>query len=643
MTITNYGTIGNGFVNFPAQPSAQYPIGSGIENMFLGGLWFGGSKGGQINVTTGAIDVSAANRTEGFEFTNGPGSTILERSSLQTSPVYSSSAISHQDFVTEFVDTSLTSGAIIQNHTPLGIKVLLQSYCYNLNFANNWVILNYKIVNIGYRGNNSPIDSIYTGMWTDCVIRNTNITPPGGTAFYNKGADGYIDTLRMAYEYDFNGDPGFTDNYIGIKLLGANPKPVNESVTARTHFTIWQFRNTTDPLYFSPTVDNDNLSNGGRYQKLQGYLRINPEQTITQEQLNVLRSTPNNRSTLVSYGPYKKADGSRYSLNYLTDTLNVVYAVVTAKKYGTDPTTWDSSYQKINLYASAGWAQRAYDNGYKLPAPPDAPFTKVIVEDKKVTLYWAANAEASRDPISNLTDFEGYRLYRTNPGAELSLTSDLTTQLKLIADFDSTGNRYFNNTGFGYIKLNTPMQFSGDTTKYWYKFEFANQLNGFQYIYSITSYDKGDSAQQLGSLESSLLGNTQRIVVGTPANNDENAEIGVYPNPYYGSAYWDGSGAKAEVLRKIYFYNLPSKCDISIWTLAGDLVDKFEHDANTYTGNDIEWFKTYSNGTQKFAGGEHAWDLISRNDQAIATGLYIFTVKDLNTGKIKKGKFLIVK
>ncbi|MBK9334178.1 MAG: hypothetical protein IPM96_17660 [Ignavibacteria bacterium] len=68
MTITNYGTIGNGFANFPNQPSCQYPINSGIENIFVGGIWVGGSKSGQIRVTTGAIDVSSANRGEGFEF-----------------------------------------------------------------------------------------------------------------------------------------------------------------------------------------------------------------------------------------------------------------------------------------------------------------------------------------------------------------------------------------------------------------------------------------------------------------------------------------------------------------------------------------------------------------------------------------------
>lgn len=658
MTVTNYGTIGNGFVNFPNQPSCQYPKGSGIENMFLGGLWIGGYKNGQLYVTTGALDVSAATRNEGFEFTNAAGSGILERSSLPTSSFYRPDAVSHQDFVCDFFDTNLSVGnVVIQNHTPLGTKVLLQSYTYDFNYANFFVLLNYKIINIGYRGNNDPIDSLYLGMWTDCVVRNTNITPPGGTSFYNKGGDGWIDTLRMAYEFDYNGDPGFTNNYIGIKLLGTYPKPYKEATRQRTNFTVWQFRNTTDPVYFSPTTDAQ------RYSKMQGFLA--PGIRIDTNRINFLRQNPGNRSTLVTYGPYRDTSGNPFSLRYVQDTVNIVFGVICAKKNGTDPMNLDTDFQKEILYNNAFWAQRAYngedrnENGrldpgedvngnlfldrYLLPSPPDLPKLKTVVANQNVTLYWSNNGENSIDPISNRKDFEGYRIYRTNAGSELALTGDLTEQLRLIADFDSAHNSYFNNTGFGFIKLNTPMTFAGDTTKYWYKFDFPNQLNGFQYVYTVTAYDKGDSAQNLESLESSLLGNSQTIVVGTPANNNENAEIGVYPNPYYSSAVWDGGGAKKEVLRKIYFYNLPSKCEISIWSLAGDLVDKFEHDGATYNGNDIEWFKTFSDGTQKFAGGEHAWDLISREGQAIATGLYLYTVKDNATGNIKRGKFLIVK
>mgnify|MGYP002859010246 CR=1 FL=1 len=636
LTVTNYGTIGNGFVNFPNQPSCQYPKSSGIEHLFVGGIWIGGSKNGQINVSTAAVDVSSANRTEGFEFTNADGSGILERSTLQNSPNFRPDAISHQDFVCEFFDTNTSvSGTVIQNHNPLGVKVLLQTYCYDFNFANNWVILNYKIVNVGYNGNTQPIDSLFIGLWSDAVVRNTNITIPGGTSFYNKGADGYIDTLRMAYEYDYNGDPGFTNSYIGFKLLGTSPMPQNEIADDRTYFTIWQFRNNTDPVYLSPQTDEK------KYVRLNGYLENG--QRIDTNQINVLRQTPNNRSVLLSYGPYRKEDGSVFRLNHAQDTVNIVFGVICAKKNGTDPATLDTDFQKQNLYTGAGWAQSAYDNGYKLPSPPDPPKLKSVIEDKMVTLYWSANAERSVDPISNLTDFEGYKVYRTNPGADLNLSEDLTTQLRIVGEFDSAHNNISNNTGFNYIKLASPKFFDGDTTPYFYRFEFPNQLNGFQYIYSVTSFDKGDVTQNLGSLESSILGNSQRIIVGTPANNDANAEVGVYPNPYYGSAVWDGSGNKKELLRKIYFYNLPSNCEISVWTLAGDLVDRFEHDASTYNGSDLQWFTTYSDGTQKFAGGEHAWDMITANDQAIASGLYIFTVKDLNSGEVKKGKFVIVK
>jgi hypothetical protein len=632
MTVTNYGTIGKGYCG--NQPSCMYPANSGIENLWLGGLWVGGYKNGQIHVTTGAIDVSNPNKTEGFEFTNGPGSVILERSSLITSAFYDPKAISHQDFICDFFDT-ITTG--IQNHNPMGIKVLLQTYTYNLNFANYFVILNYKIVNIGYNGDTSPVDSLCVGLWKDCVVRNINVDVNHGCnpgySFFSKGATGYIDSLRMEYTYDNNGDPGLTDNYVGIKLLGVTPKIDTERVHSK--FTIWQFKNTSDPIYFSPQDD------ASRYSKLKGFLA--PGTVIDIDKINYLRLNPANRISLISYGPYKKQDGTPFSLRYSQDTLNIVFAVVCAKKNGTDPARFDTDFQKQILYKNAGWAQRAYDNGYKLPAPPDIPITRAELGEKRVTLWWSNNAENSVDPISGNKDFEGYRIYRTNAGADLTQNFDLQSALKIVGDFDSCCNAYSNNTGFGFIKQSTPQTFPGDPNQYWYKFEFSNQLNGFQYIYSVSAYDKGDPVQGVESLESSLLANTKRVIVGTPPKDNSSADIGVYPNPYYGSAYWDGTGTQKEVLRKIYFFNLPSKCDITIWTLSGDLVQTLYHDASTYSGNDIRWFKTYSDGSQKFSGGEHAWDLISKDNQAVATGLYFFTVKDNSTGDIKKGKFLIVK
>ncbi len=68
------------------------------------------------------------------------------------------------------------------------------------------MIFNYWIKNVSNRN----IDSVFVGMWTDAVVRNTNITGrPSGSAFFNKGGDGYNDSIKLAYEFDAAGDLGF--------------------------------------------------------------------------------------------------------------------------------------------------------------------------------------------------------------------------------------------------------------------------------------------------------------------------------------------------------------------------------------------------------------------------------------------------
>ncbi|MEZ4765492.1 MAG: hypothetical protein R3C26_20620 [Calditrichia bacterium] len=69
----------------------------------------------------------------------------------------------------------------------------------------------------------------------------------------------------------------------------------------------------------------------------------------------------------------------------------------------------------------------------------------------------------------------------------------------------------------------------------------------------------------------------------------------------------------------------------------------FVHNGEAYTGDDIEWYRQFSEGKTVFCRGEHAWDLVTEADQAIATGLYLFTVKDLDGGDVYRGKFVIIK
>lgn len=692
LTITNYGTLGTGFLTWPAQPSCEYPRGSRVEHLFLGGVWIGGipRTEGVPHVSTAAVDIGSVKRiAEGFEMTNEVGSTIRQRSSLSGDKFFDTSAISHQDFVMDFTDRytrNPETGDSIPNHQPLGVDIRLESYAWNYPFADYFVILNYTVRNTS----KDTIDGLYVGQWSNGVVRNTNLTGnPGGRDFYNHSAKGYVDSLRLGYTFDYDGLPYGppANSYYGVKLLGTTPFPLKKDSLGNflpnvmidsladlhndTYYNGWKFNNRSGntKAYFFPVQDNNPGDPFlGKYQRLSTQMpKPNVEALGTPTNRVVSDGitpgeAPASMTDLVSVGPFHSLAPH--------DSVHVVFAIVCAKKAGTGAAGDDykNAALRKTLYSNAGWAQQAYDgedlngnnvldpgediNGdgklsrFTLPQPPRQPKVHATVENQKVTIYWdRTSAEESFDPISRKYDFEGYRVYRSNPGADIRNQANFTFSMQLIGEFDR-------KDGFGYdtgldttnIKLKSPVKFEGDTVEYWYRYPPANDrittLNGWQYLYGVSAFDAGDSANGLPSLESAKV--IRRVIPGTPPTSDKKAEIGVYPNPYYAGATWDSG---TERTRKIYFYNLPALADVKIYTMTGDLVEEFRHDAASYDGSGIKWFDDFSGlkVPAQFAGGEHAWDLISKFDQAIATGLYLFTVKDLATGDVKRGKFVIVK
>lgn len=642
MTITNYGTFGDGFTQQrPVDlPSCEYPKGSGIEHAFDGGIWIGARKdNGSILVTTAAVDASNLNFAvaPGFEFTTSanPSDILLERSSLLDSPFFDPRAISHQDFIADFTDSNLVipeTGDLIPEHAPLKLAVHLETYAWNFPFADAFVIFNFTIRNAG----RDTLRDVYLGVMGDLVVRNTRITPPRvGAPFYQHKGIGKVDSLFMLYVYDYDGDPGYTEDglYVALQLLGVTPPEGDTSYRKRGIANAWRFRTNDTP-------QNDIE----RYERLRGGI------------ISFERGLAQNFISLLSTGPINKIAPQQ--------TINFVYAVVCAGKFGNDPNSRDSFQSKLNLFTNAGWAQRAYDgedknangvldagedlnrNGkidrYVLPTPPSPPRVRTVVEDKRVTLYWDRNAEFSRDLISGELDFEGYRIYRSQLGADLP-GRDLLSSMTLVAEFDSSNGLNY-DTGFKAVRLEKPVFFAGDTTAYRYKFVNENLLNGWQYAYAVTAFDRGDPSENLPSLESSRLSTVRRLVPGAlvadAAAQQAGKKVSVYPNPYRGHATWDG---RLERERKIYFFNLPARCEIRIYTLAGDVVDTILHDSQSYTGLDTRWFGVYAGENVQFSGGEHAWDLVTTDDQALATGLYLYTVEDLQTGEIQKGKFAVIK
>lgn len=692
LTITNYGMHGSGWINWgKGQPSCEYPKGSRIEHLFGGSLWIGGRKTDIKTNTRGDIRVSTAVMYYGasagdVEFTNFYGS-VSERSSVTDSSLYDCKAVSHQDFITDFVDTNRydLNQTLINNgkHFPLGVSVHEESYAWNYSFANNFVILNYQIKNVDPA---SYLDSVYVGLWSDMVVRNTFVSPAGtgGSSFYDKTAMGFIDSTyfdttsqsfkpyaKAMYAYDakWADGAGATDSYIAAQYLGSYTKYHTECQVSGTptgviidkqvddyvdkaNFTFWGYNTSpsaSDDL-FRPDEDIY------KYGKLMGFFdkaqskRLPDILLAAQSFEDYNPHIAKNRAQLISTGPITRiAPG---------ETVNLVFVLMCAKKEGTDSPDKDTKEQKKNLYNSIEWALRAYNGNdrnrdgkissdenifgdslihrFILPTPPDAPKVKVVPSDRKVTVYWNKKSEDSRDAITGEKDFEGYKLYRTNAGYEFGPKIDPVGSLVEIGSFDFANDSIGYNTGFDKIRLAKPVIIERDT--FYYHFDVPNLLNGWQYAYSVTAFDKGDKIFNINSLESSP--NVSIVIPGTTANEDKEVKIGVYPNPYYGTAVWDG---KSERLRKIYFYNLPKECELYIYTLAGDIVKKIKHDGNS-NGSDLRWFQSYAKeGKQVMAGGEHAWDLITENDQAVATGMYLFTVKNMQTGDIKTGKFLVIK
>ena len=653
-TVNNLGMVGNSFrgsFNVENFPSCEYPANSGIEHVFDGGLWIGGIVGGEELVSTGAMDATSGYSTgdRGFEFTSKD--LLKEKSTLFDNPFFTPEAVSHQDFVSTFTDTStfvFTGGGNIQieDHLrPLGVQVDFQSYNWNFSFANFFVILNYKITNISQR----PIESLFVGYWLDGVVRNVNITPPGGSAFYSQGGNGYIDSLNMGYEFDALGDVGYTDSYVAVKYLGSEKNGSCPSDPGfNVHFNTWQFRNSADPLYFFPTSDNK------RYDKMANGLNYLLDWPNIKKQIN----NASNRSNLISAGPYATLMPGQ--------SIDIAFALVCAKRvFDGLPAKANTSEQRRNLIQNAQWAQTAYDgedangncildpeedrdnNGkitrFILPTPPARPNMKIVAGDNQIEVYWSDNSESSIDPISKKQDFEGYRLYKTTLGFDVQNTQDIIQSLKLAGQWDIPGDEKFLETGFEGIRLEDPAIFDGDPNEYYYKYTFENIANGWQHIIALTAFDEGDDVNNLESLESAVLANLKQVFAGKPVNNDfVNGDPFVYPNPYYSRAEWEGA-SNFEEDRKIFFANLPEQAEIRIYTLAGDLVDVFEHN-QAYNGSDTRWHETYSDPENtEFSGGEHAWDLLSQDNQIISRGLYLFVVRDLISGKLKRGKFVVIK
>jgi hypothetical protein len=606
ITLTNYGFFGNNFIS--RAPSFEYPLGSGLEHMSRAGLWVGGlalaDTGSFTGVSTAIVDdAQGSNAQAGTEFTPA-GTAILERSRIANSRVYSPLAVSDQDLSCTYSDRPEHGPGTNQSerHAPLGILIRQRTLGFSLPAAEDFLVAQFTVINQG-----PPLRDVYVGLYAQLASGDKLAYPTwppsgvgGGPGSWYYKAHAEYDAERHLYKEHFCVSAPYPTNcnldavpeWAAVQLLAVHPDTIaNKTVSLNW----WSYT----PNDVSRDEDVE------RYAILENGVISDPTACLPGGTCSPIM--------VLSVGPFAQINPG--------DSVRVDFAFV-------------GGGDEAALLTHASYAQFASDIGYELPSPPPSPRLHVVAGERRLDLYWDDSPEGVEDPTSPAPghqDFEGYRVY---------LGSDRLNPLR-VAQFDRMDTTGF-NTGFAAAGLATPLVVDGITYRYHYA--VTGLKDGFNYFGGVTSYDIGD--RQTESLESGLGQNRfQAVPLPAPGDRVGGGKVTVFPNPYRVEAAWD----QGRLVRDHYlwFANLPQRCVLRIFTLSGDLVFETRFDGASYRGEGTRGLydprRNLDTPPPNLSGASYAWDLVTSRGQAAATGLYLYSVEDLASGGLSRGKFLLVK
>jgi hypothetical protein len=618
LTITNYGFVGNNFVS--RSPSMEYPLGSGFEHLVRGGLWIGGialdDTGAFFqDVVTGTLDGSqGSSSASATEFTPA-GIEIKVRSTLRNNKFFNPAAVSELDYLGEFSDQP-AKRALNNNedHRPMNLLVRQENYAWSFSDFQHFVIFHYVIKNIG-----RPIHSLHVGFYSEMASGNKNLYstwPPssgsGPGSWYARKLMAYDDSLRMVREHYCSRLPvpancafEAVPYWAGVKIL----TPPDEALGQKVTMQAWDYA--PGDAVRDEDVERYALMSAG---------------TITDLSAMELQPESGDPVSMISIGPFHPISDPLVT----GDSLVIDFAIIGAssKQPGDN-----SSPRLIHQYART--AQRAYDRNYDVPVPPPSPSFKVVARDGALDFYWDEFPEFEADSTGPVPlDFEGYRLYIGEDRLNLARVAQFDR-----ADAGSPHDTTGFNTGFSAVRLDTPVTLEGQ--EYHYRYTVTGLRNGFKYFTAVTSYDLGNN--EIESLESGISQNKALAIPG-PAPGERPGDVTVYPNPYRVEARWDQSQLVRD--HYLWFANLPEQCTLRIYTLSGDLVFETDFDGAGYRGEGTRGIydprRELDVPAPTLSGTSFGWNMITKEGQAVATGLYMYSVEAPGRDR-QIGKFLIVK
>jgi len=224
LAIANNGTFGYYGSEVPDPftgeniPSCTYPKNSDLVYLWVSAIWIGAVVGRDTLVSTGTEDFYENEEfwpdVEPFK----PSGGFTYKSLDPNSPFFSEDAYSEQDILCEYMDT-LSDPNIVhfddydnRQHIPLGVKIYQRSMAWSFSYADDFILFDYKVENIGLK----DLKNVYLGIYCDGDVWHTSNKNEGHwtddmVGFYRthpapEGC-GFIDTINIAYHYDNDGDP----------------------------------------------------------------------------------------------------------------------------------------------------------------------------------------------------------------------------------------------------------------------------------------------------------------------------------------------------------------------------------------------------------------------------------------------------
>ncbi len=606
--VTNWSYLGDDAYN-NRTPSCDWPGGSGNSYLYRGTIWLSGTVDGEYHITKG----------DDHEF-----------ASLDSVHLYTGEGTrSEEDTYTRYYD--VVAPQADANHFPLGLEITERTYAWSSSFADDFVIYEYTIKNVGIDADGDSIPdtprSIDDFYFTIRLDGDVSKLPDWGAEYRFSNQDDHAIANGISWDWleqfpDMAGrDHGLTDADIDSSMV-----------------IMFDGDNTSYPAYDGgPENDFGNPGIDGQLQtpgflgikvlKTEPYLppysyhicHIYNDPGTDAETWDFLEAPvfepilvdpsgnvfPHDYRGIITFGP----------LDSLVAGDSVV--VTTALGVGCDPDS-GGVYSLVELVKVMDVAQFIVDNDFSIsaealsPAAPAVELEPLIVEGitTAIKIQWDST-QVSHPNFHNFLTWKGQK--------------------------NALGSIDWRPLGLGTYTLNDSVSWPPPTNATG-KYELIDTdiINGLVYYYSVqAATDSINEPIPFGVISSNIQdANSMKVIspsnpVGTSLDN-----IKVVPNPYIGSARWNNPrpGDSSPWEHRVQFTNLPADATIKIFTLDGDFVDEIRNDETVIVGGE---FNTASPSVAE-------WDLMTRNDQEAAPGLYLYVVDSRQYGQ-KVGKFVIIR